>query len=112
MRIRMPARILAVSALVAVLSTLAVVLPQPTHAQVGGQVPSLSDPSQAPGPSGPASPGPGASGPGSTGPGPSPSSLWGAIAFTSDGSHATVWKAPSKAEAEANVAKRCARLGH
>src|SRR5947209_20255467 len=37
--------------------------------------------------------------------------VWGALAFTADGSYATAWKAPSKAEAEADVAKRCARLG-
>lgn len=36
---------------------------------------------------------------------------WGAIAFTSDGSYATAWKQPSKAEAEADVAKRCAKMG-
>ena len=27
--------------------------------------------------------------------------VWGAIGFTADGSYSTVWKAPSKAEAEA-----------
>ncbi len=36
---------------------------------------------------------------------------WGAIAFTADGSYATAWKQPSKAEAEADVAKRCAKFG-
>jgi hypothetical protein len=36
---------------------------------------------------------------------------WGAIAFTADGSYATAWKQPSKAEAEADVAKRCAKYG-
>ncbi|TAK48428.1 MAG: DUF4189 domain-containing protein [Xanthobacteraceae bacterium] len=36
---------------------------------------------------------------------------WGAIGFTSDGSYATAWKQPSKAEAEADVAKRCAKMG-
>lgn len=36
---------------------------------------------------------------------------WGGIAFTADGSYATAWKQPSKAEAEADVAKRCAKMG-
>jgi len=36
---------------------------------------------------------------------------WGAIAFTADGSFSTAWKQPSKAEAEADVAKRCAKFG-
>jgi len=36
---------------------------------------------------------------------------FGAIAFTADGSWATVWKMESRAEAEANVAKRCAKFG-
>jgi hypothetical protein len=38
-------------------------------------------------------------------------SYWGAIAFTADGSYATAWKQASKAEAEADVAKRCAKFG-
>jgi hypothetical protein len=37
---------------------------------------------------------------------------WGAIAFTADGSYASIWKMPSKAEAEAEVAKKCAQYGH
>ncbi len=41
-----------------------------------------------------------------------PSSYYGAIGFTADGSWATTWKATSKPEAEADVAKRCAKLGH
>ena len=45
-----------------------------------------------------------------TAPAPPPP-LWGAIAFTADGSYATAWKSPSKAEAEADVSKRCARMG-
>jgi hypothetical protein len=36
---------------------------------------------------------------------------WGAIAFTADGSFATSWKKESKAEAEADVAVRCAKFG-
>jgi hypothetical protein len=36
---------------------------------------------------------------------------FGAIAFTADGSWATSWKKPSRAEAEADVAKRCAAFG-
>ena len=39
------------------------------------------------------------------------SPYWGAIGFTADGSYASIWKQPSKAEAEANVAKRCAAFG-
>jgi Domain of unknown function (DUF4189) len=62
-----------------------------------------------PGPTGPSGTPPP---PGPSTPGPSTSNLWGAIAFTSDGSYATSWKAASKAEAEADVAKRCARMGH
>ena len=38
-------------------------------------------------------------------------SYWGAIAFTADGSFATAWKSPSKAEAEASVAVRCSKHG-
>ena len=56
-----------------------------------------------PGPTGPAGP--------STLPVPSAPDVWGAIAFTSDGSYATAWKVAAKAEAEADVAKRCARMG-
>jgi hypothetical protein len=36
---------------------------------------------------------------------------FGAIAFTADGSYATAWKQASKAEAEADVAKRCSKMG-
>jgi hypothetical protein len=43
--------------------------------------------------------------------GPASASLWGAIEFTADGSYATAWKQPSKAEAEADVAKRCSGMG-
>jgi hypothetical protein len=39
------------------------------------------------------------------------SATWGAIGFTADGSFSTAWKASSKAEAEADVAKRCAKFG-
>jgi hypothetical protein len=38
-------------------------------------------------------------------------SYFGAIAFTADGSWATSWQKPSRAEAEADVAKRCAAFG-
>jgi TPR repeat protein len=38
-------------------------------------------------------------------------SRWGALAFTADGSFATVWKMSSRSEAEANVATRCAAFG-
>jgi hypothetical protein len=47
-------------------------------------------------------------------PAPTPSgqpAYWGAIAFTADGSFSTAWKQPSKAEAEADVAKKCAKFG-
>lgn len=36
---------------------------------------------------------------------------WGAIAFTADGSYASIWKMPSKAEAEVEVAKKCSEYG-
>lgn len=36
---------------------------------------------------------------------------WGAVGFTADGSYSTVWKMASQAEAEAEVAKRCAKFG-
>lgn len=37
--------------------------------------------------------------------------VWGAIAFTADGSYSSIWKMPSKAEAEAKVAMKCASFG-
>ena len=37
--------------------------------------------------------------------------LWGAMAFTADGSFATAWKSPSQPEAEAKVAKQCSEFG-
>jgi hypothetical protein len=37
--------------------------------------------------------------------------LWGAIAFTADGSYASIWKISSKPEAEAKVAVKCAEYG-
>ena len=39
------------------------------------------------------------------------SNLWGALAFTADGSWATAWTKPSKGEAEGNVAVACAKFG-
>jgi Domain of unknown function (DUF4189) len=39
------------------------------------------------------------------------SDVWGALAFTADGSWATAWKKPSKSDAEANVAVACAKFG-
>jgi uncharacterized protein DUF4189 len=39
------------------------------------------------------------------------SNLWGALAFTADGSWATAWSKPSKSDAEANVAVACAKFG-
>jgi hypothetical protein len=39
------------------------------------------------------------------------STVWGALAFTADGSWATAWLKPSKAEAESNVAIACAKFG-
>jgi hypothetical protein len=44
-------------------------------------------------------------------PGSFGSAYFGAIAFTADGSWATAWKKPNQAEAEADVAKRCAKFG-
>lgn len=37
--------------------------------------------------------------------------LWASIGFTADGSYYTAWKYNSKAEAEAQVAKKCAAYG-
>jgi len=42
---------------------------------------------------------------------PAAPQYYGAIAFTADGSYSTAWKQSSKAEAEADVAKRCAKFG-
>jgi hypothetical protein len=42
----------------------------------------------------------------------SANSPWGAIGFTADGSYSSAWKMVGKAEAEAEVAKKCARFGH
>jgi hypothetical protein len=42
---------------------------------------------------------------------PSSEVSWGAIGFTADGSYSSIWKMPSKAEAEAEVAKKCAAFG-
>jgi hypothetical protein len=39
------------------------------------------------------------------------SSVFGALAFTADGSWATAWSKPSKADAEGNVAVACAKFG-
>ena len=39
------------------------------------------------------------------------SNVWGALAFTADGSWATAWAKPSKSDAEANVAVACAKFG-
>jgi Domain of unknown function (DUF4189) len=44
-------------------------------------------------------------------PSSSPNSLWGAIGFTADGSFSLAWKMVAKAEAEAEVAKKCASMG-
>jgi hypothetical protein len=44
-------------------------------------------------------------------PGASANSLWGAIGFTADGSYSSAWKMVAKAEAEAEVAKKCASFG-
>jgi hypothetical protein len=44
-------------------------------------------------------------------PGLDNAAYYGAIAFTADGSWATAWKKPTRAEAEADVAKRCAKFG-
>jgi hypothetical protein len=43
--------------------------------------------------------------------GASANSLWGAIGFTADGSYSSAWKMAAKAEAEAEVAKKCASFG-
>ena len=44
-------------------------------------------------------------------PSSSPVDAWGAIGFTADGSYSTTWKATSKGEAEAEVAKKCSAFG-
>lgn len=49
--------------------------------------------------------------PGSNPPSTSTDEWWGAIGFTADGSYSSAWKMPSKAEAEARVAKQCAAFG-
>jgi hypothetical protein len=49
--------------------------------------------------------------PGSNQPTTSTDEWWGAVGFTADGSYSTTWKMPSKAEAEARVAKQCASFG-
>jgi Domain of unknown function (DUF4189) len=103
-------RILALAALMIMAGMPMVAVAQPADAQLPGQRPAPGPSGPAPGPSGPSS---GPVGPGSSPGSPSPSgaSLWGAIAFTADGSYATAWKQPSKSEAEADVSKRCARMG-
>lgn len=37
--------------------------------------------------------------------------VWGAIAFTAGGSYSSAWRYPTKAEAEAEVLKKCAKFG-
>lgn len=49
--------------------------------------------------------------PGSNQPTTSTDEWWGAMGFTADGSYSSTWKMPSKAEAEAKVAKQCAAFG-
>jgi len=65
---------------------------------------------EAPPPGVPERPPPGITAPGSATPSEK-SQLWGALAFTADGSWATAWSKPSKAEAESNVAVACAKFG-
>ena len=43
---------------------------------------------------------------------PSGDVLWGAIAFTADGSWSSDWKMPSQPEAESRVLRQCAGFGH
>ena len=45
------------------------------------------------------------------GPASSSDAMWGALAFTADGSYSSTWKMPSQAEAEAKVLRGCARFG-
>ena len=82
-------RILALVALLIIAGTPAALVAQPVDSQMPGGQPS----------------------PGGQPDASSGASLWGAIAFTADGSYATAWKQPSKPEAEADVSKRCARMG-
>jgi hypothetical protein len=44
-------------------------------------------------------------------PNPADGELWASIGFTADGSYYSAWKYASKAEAEAQVAKKCAAYG-
>ena len=44
-------------------------------------------------------------------PAPSSTTYWGALGFTADGSYSTIWKLSTQGEAEAEVAKRCAKFG-
>ena len=37
--------------------------------------------------------------------------MWGALAFTADGSYSSTWKMVSQPEAEAKVLRQCARFG-
>jgi hypothetical protein len=106
--------------LIAVAGAPAAGLAQPVDAQSPGQQPPSGPAPGGPGPSGPGGPapsgpgpgGPGGPAPGAPGPGgPGSTVVWGAIAFTADGSFATAWRQPSKSEAEADVSKRCARMG-
>jgi hypothetical protein len=80
----------------------------------GNPGPGSTGPFPEPGP-GPSIPAPSIPAPANPAPGnPTPDTtdeLWGAIAFTADGSYTSVWRQPSKAEAQANVATRCARMG-
>lgn len=103
--------------LIAVAGAPAVSFAQPVDAQAPGQQPPSGPAPGGPGPGGPGGPGPSGPGPGGpvpSGPGPGGpgnAAVWGAIAFTADGSFASAWRRPSKSEAEADVSRRCARMG-
>jgi hypothetical protein len=83
--------------------------------------PQLDDQPTAPGGPPPTAPGGGGGGSGGSGggtptlrpPGSGGSSgtVYGAIAFTADGSYATAWKRATQSDAEAHVAKECAAFG-
>jgi hypothetical protein len=75
---------------------------RPPEQRPSGPAPAQGGVTQAPAPSQQIAP---------SGAGAAKSEYYGAIAFTADGSFSTTWKHPSKAEAEADVAKRCSRFG-
>lgn len=73
--------------------------------------PQLDDPPSAPGGGGGGSGGGSSGGPTLRPPSSGGGTVYGAIAFTADGSYATAWKRATQSDAEAHVAKECAAFG-